>query len=661
MSKIALDLKKFKHIKSDKDHTVLQHEDGHVLRMSHKALSPEFQKQLSALCQDPKEMNGGGIVNKASEWFHEQKAKGTFGEGPQAAEKADRAKKGYTVSIPKDESAGPTMVREAEGGEVKRYAEGDEVSVNPTQVRTENPNFIPPQAKSQEAPTEVKVNPYAEMYNKIYSQQKVLNPGLPDSVVRQEAMNVAEIQQDKDHADARNLVEDQQAKHDLVIQENVRRQKLGLKPLPVPAQPNLAPPPSPSNVPMPEAVSKEAIKAEQAAEPKAPSLDLSNPEAVLTAGYQNKIAGINQAAKAQSDLGQAEATLLNKNLEAQNTAKKVYQDSFNELEQERQNHMQDIKDGYIDPNNYWKDHSKIMTGIGMILAGFNPTNSPNAAVNFLKFQMEQNLNAQRENLSAKQNLLNANLRQFGNMRDAMDMTRIMQNDIVINQLKSAAAQAQSPMAKAAALQAVGQLQTEMAPMFQQFALRKAMSELSATNSPGATEKLIGMMRALNPEMAKEYEERYIPGIGLAITSKDATDLKEMRAGVLDAKAGIGKLLAISNKPFKSLSLEDIAEADTLRQTLVGALRSPITGPGAMNEGERELLERIIANPTSIFSLDSVNKKRLETLANTLDSKFATAAQARGVSVSMPKEAPQIKTVNGVKYMRGPNGEALRVK
>lgn len=49
MSKISLDLKKFKHIKSDGETTTLRHRDGHVLTIANKSLSPDFQKQLSAL------------------------------------------------------------------------------------------------------------------------------------------------------------------------------------------------------------------------------------------------------------------------------------------------------------------------------------------------------------------------------------------------------------------------------------------------------------------------------------------------------------------------------------------------------------------------------------------------------------------------------------
>ncbi len=46
---IKLDLKQFRHVKTDKDSTTLQHKGGHQLVLSHKGLSPESRTQLSAL------------------------------------------------------------------------------------------------------------------------------------------------------------------------------------------------------------------------------------------------------------------------------------------------------------------------------------------------------------------------------------------------------------------------------------------------------------------------------------------------------------------------------------------------------------------------------------------------------------------------------------
>jgi hypothetical protein len=67
MSKIALDLKQFKHVKSDKHSTTLQHKDGHTLTIAHKKMSPDAQAQLEALQNSnisPKDQKEGNISSK---------------------------------------------------------------------------------------------------------------------------------------------------------------------------------------------------------------------------------------------------------------------------------------------------------------------------------------------------------------------------------------------------------------------------------------------------------------------------------------------------------------------------------------------------------------------------------------------------------------------
>lgn len=658
MSKIALDLKKFKHIESDKDHTVLEHEDGHVLHMSHKSLSPEFQKQLASLCNhedkevsDKPNYDEGGLVDKAKKFYHDQARKGTFGATVEATEKYDNPSDEIPKAIP--------SYRPAQS--VKNYAEGDLVtSPEDDSVRSENPNYIPPmQAEPMvEAPIEAKPesNPYADTYYKMYNQIKVLEPALPDSAIRQQAMRIAESKKSADVADKKNLVEDEQIAKSNVIMENAQRVQLGLLPLPVPQQATAdgAPP-----IPQPAAPDQglaQVNQAQQTVQQEQPGV--VSPEDMITSGFNEKLGGINKAADAQGALGTAQAKLLSDQVKAQQIAADEYKKSFSALDTERQHLQDDIKDGHVNPDLFWKDHSKIATGIGMILAGFNPTNSPNAAVNFLKFQMEQDLSAQKENLQSKQNLLRANLQQFGNLRDAETMTRLMQNDMLVNKLQSAAATAQNPMAKAAAMQAVGQLKMEAAPMFQQLAARRTMAGLEAQSKadPSKIDAYLAALDVADPKKAKEMRGRLIPGVGFANTYEDAKDMKTMGSGVQEAKIGINTLMDISKKPFKSLSLADRAKADTIRQTLVGALRLPITGPGAMNEGERELLQKVIADPTAVFSLDSNNKVRLKTLADSLDNKFSAALKARGLTPLQPQQPQQelVKGKDGKMYRREGN-------
>jgi hypothetical protein len=681
MSKNFLDLKKFKHVKSDDKSTTLQHKDGHVLTVAHKALSKDFQKQLSALSQISKDAK---TPDQAQE------------EQQSQVKMADGGDVGYLGSRNMPKNADPHAIApgsdkdfhdkttpeqdkqrhqeaddaDARGKAAGLYADGGDVSADPNQVMTPNPNYQPQfEGMSQDAaPAGAPANPYAEMYNKIYSQDMKLNPGQPDDFARTHALNVVESQRNADQSNAKIAVEDAQAQQTKVMQENMRRQAIGLEPIPVPSVPQL--PGANQAVQMPQATAtmqpveqaKQGVEdAQHGLASGLPGMASSHdPESMLQAGFQQRMAGIQQQAAATGQLGEQQAQVLDRNLQDQHIAQQSFQQSYRQLEDERQAHMQDIKDGYIDPNAYWKDHSKVMSGIGMILAGFNPTNSPNAAVNFLKFQMEQSLEAQRQNLGAKQNLLAANQRQFGNLRDAMDMTRVMQNDIMAHELQSAAAKAQTPMAKAAALQAAGQLQMEAAPLFQQFALRRAMMNLTNNGgSPNAIEHMLGYMRVVNPEMAKEMESRYVPGVGLA-----ATPVPNDVRGQLISKQQFGEavknLQSWATQHSGSLSPSAIAEGRTMAANVQNLYRQGING-GVFKQGEQSFISGIIdAEPTKFFNSIRVIPKLNEALREN-QASLNILKKGYGLPAQQEAQAPQIKIVNGVKYMRGPNGQAIRVK
>ncbi len=59
----------------------------------------------------------------------------------------------------------------------------------------------------------------------------------------------------------------------------------------------------------------------------------------------------------------------------------------------------------------------------------------------------------------------------------------------------------------------------------------------------------------------------------------------------------------------------------------------------MSAQEQALIADVARNPTSLFALDSSNKKSLETLEATLSVKQNAAAKARGLT---PPTATEIK-------------------
>jgi hypothetical protein len=381
-------------------------------------------------------------------------------------------------------------------------------------------------------------------------------------------------------------------------------------------------------------------------------------------GMNEQLQGIQAGQQAQTQIGAEAAQSLKADADNRQQAMSAFQHNFQQLENERQAHMDDIKNGYIDPDQYWQNHSKVAAGIGMILAGFNPTSHPNAAIDFLHQQLERNMQAQAQNLGAKNNLLSANLHQFGNLRDAQDMTRIMQNDAIQHQLQLASANAASPAAKAAALQASGQLRVQMAPVMQNFALRRAVMGLAnGGGSPQSTDKLIQTMMMVNPEEGKMLNAAYVPGVGISrslnpVPEADRNQILAMN--VLDNK---GKdLLQFARAHKNDFSPNTIKIGAQKAAEMVNYYNQSIGG-GVLTEGKIKWLDdQISRHPTSVFQDILGNNAQLEEIINSNGNRRNMLLQKNNIPIpnqSQPQQ-PKIKTYGGHKYMRGPNGEPVRV-
>lgn len=597
MSKINLDLKKFKHLKSDDKCTTLEHADGHTLTIAHGKLSKDLQAQLNALKDATKS----------------------------------------SAEEPKQDT--------------KMFAQGGKVEDNDVSEALKfdalNPNVpaLPPPTDTFES----KVAEYAKTFPN-QPREVLERSAIRDMRESNQALEAGAQSRQVAAADAQYDKEyEQEIKAEEIAATNKNRASAGLPPVEMPqaGQPVTATPTS--------GISQQATLAPQTA-PAVPTAP--NEQGLMQSGYQTEMAGIQQEAKAKADLATAQEKLYNDQIVAQQEIKADYDTRFNALETERKAFMDDIKNGQIDPEAYWKNHSKVMAGIGMILAGFTPSQAPNAAAEFIEKQMELNIKAQQQNLESKHNLLAANMKQFGNLREAMDMTRIMQADMVNSQLLSAAAKAANPMAKAAALKAAGELQMKYAPLVQKVAANQTLAKIteSANKDPKKMSAMIAAVRQLDPERAKDLEARMVPEIGFASSTEGAKGLREMGTTVKTVNDSVNRLKQIAQSTGKSLSPSAISEADTIRNMLIGQLRVPITGPGAMSEGERTILEKSIPDVTSILSLDSSNMKRLNTLQERVNNQYRNQLQMNGLDASkvpgLQSEQDKIKRLQELRQKAG---------
>lgn len=734
MSKIKLDLKHFKHLKSDDKTTTLTHKDGgHTLTIVRSALSDDAQKQLEALAkshmteeqsneaQDEKEadkkghkalMAEGGSTRQAPQ-VDPEKAKGftkgfsqphTLSEGYENIKKgvselfkaeggevedkeAEEKKKRYPW-LSEDEEDQHTIDYSKFGKEVnkknrdiqiaerskprKKMADGGDVipSTEPQQYATPNPDIQPQQAQApQAAPEQPKMDPEKmQMYNTLITAQPVVGGNAmndpkkymfsPEGQQPQEF--VPEVAKRVDELYAKQQLAAQQATAQAAnktVQDNAMRQQWGLAPIPVPTvgasqtgalptvsqdQHQLADQSQPQQQPN-AGLAQDAGQSQQ--QEFNPTQSVQNR---FEEGYNEKLGSMYAAGEAQAKQAATNQDLLNKQIDAERIAQDKYKQDFTRLNGEREGVIQDIKDGYIDPNKFWTGdkngnggHSKVMTGIGMILAGFNPAGGPNAAIDFLKHQMNQNLEAQSRNLQAKDNLLAHNLQQFGNVRDAAQFSRIQMQDILAHQLESSAATAQTQLARDAAHNAAGQFKMDASRQFQQFAMQQAMMGLASDgphNAP-AVEKMMGYMRVMNPEMAKEMEGRYVPGYGLG-----TVPVPDKVRGELVAKDTMGKAAQDLLQWSKSHStiIPGTPEYSVGQQKALAlqALAREAMLNTVYREGEQPLLDKIVnSNPAGVLkSLNSLPK--LQELIRYNDMTRQQVAQHYGLKAPAMQQSQQ---------------------
>lgn len=728
MSLLGLDPKKFKHIKSDDKSTTLQHKDGHVLTIAHNILSPKMKAQLQALSNVGKEAQ---TEDQADESRSVKMSKGGP-MGPNVHQQAlikeakggqIRMDGGGKVPIPDDNSPAPPKKinpsevakgsqqgesrppskiitdtlegwwdpkKKAQGGQIKMAEAGavpdiaevkDAVSAQSPQDISQTPQIPDSQLHLQRiynslvsgnvnnSPDQVNTRPWAT-----FGPSGEPPKSFDSNAWTQAEQMAAQEQKTKGIADQQKMVH--------AAQDNEVRRRAGILPVDGNAQPgpNAAAPGAPGTQ---QQLDQMPPGSEQEAPPVAgdksnlqgQDLGTGDAEDMFRRGLAEDQTGIQGMGQNKGALGIQSGQLEDQRAQAGQEAQQRYSTEFNNLNAERQNHIQDIIDGHIDPNKYWDDHSKIAAGIGMILAGFNPTQSPNAAVNFIKYQMDQNMEAQKQNLNSSQNLLKANLEQFHNIHDATEMTRIMQNDVVAHQLMAAANKAQggpNGMAANQAKMAAGQLLQESSKRVQEFAMRRMLmgamnSPQSSQGSPGdeqAFNHKYNMLMMVNPEMAKSMAERHVPGIGDASVPVPDGAKTLMRAHK-DVNQIMNEVLNFAKEHSGTLDPKLRSQGNALINQLQSQIRVA-EDQGVYKESEANFMRKTIGESPADFLSSYTTVPKVKELQHLKQQNYNNLLQQYGLRPQQLPQAqqqssPATKTVNGVQYKRGPDGNAVRVK
>lgn len=359
---------------------------------------------------------------------------------------------------------------------------------------------------------------------------------------------------------------------------------------------------------------------QQPASPAAPSdpYGFGAENTALLSGINNQKQGITNEAKAQGDLGNKQAVIQDQATQGSNDLLQAYQKHYNDLDAERQSFQHDLENSHIDPNHFLGSQGTVATlstGIGLLLGGLGAGNGQgNQALNFLNSQIDRDIKSQEANIGTKKTLLDANMKQFGNLKDATDMTRVMMNQGVQSQLAAAAARATDPLAKARAQQAIGQLQQQSAPLLQQMAMRKAFLQGGGQGMDPAQQI------QLSPFIPKEQKEQAFKDLDAA-QKTDATRQQALQAfDHLDAKA-LGGVLNPSDR-------------EGAIQSVAGQLVK-LNGARYNQDNAHGLVSSLMPKAGDLPDTRLNNRKRLLEEINGNDN----SALLRGSGINVPTSGP----------------------
>jgi len=136
-------------------------------------------------------------------------------------------------------------------------------------------------------------------------------------------------------------------------------------------------------------------------------------------------------------------------------------------------------------------------------------------------------------------------------------------------------------------------------------------------------------RELAADKAREKEEkdileRDIDGVGMARTKQEAVDIRKNQTTAKNVIGSIDKIISIKKEgPVVPMS-KRAREIETEQQFIMGQLRIPLQGPGAMTDSDRKQLQDTIGDATSIFSSNDNTYAKLNAIKANIENSLENA-------------------------------------
>lgn len=363
---------------------------------------------------------------------------------------------------------------------------------------------------------------------------------------------------------------------------------------------------------------------------------------------------------------------------------------------ENQAFEQDLKNGHITPKTYSdlfaqkSTLGKIGTAFGLLLSGMGAglTHQPNALLAMMDKQISNDLESQKSSKTNaidflklnQQRLLNQSQSKYLDVQTkekAYALSRAQMNSAALHQMVQMAQKLpegspQRQQADQALAFMNNAVQAENYSIADRYATGSAFAKMLYGNQPGASDeqnfqKQTSGMRMLGPQgetRAKDMESKHVPGFKGQASVPVSTADRDALMGHQKLQSGLDDLLNFTKTHSTIIpGTKEYNIGQSKVRKLQSEIREGVLGT-VYKAGEQPLLDKFVAqNPAG---LDKWWKTipQLQTLKDANIRDLNVRKESLGFPVdkqaATSQDQPQIKIVNGVKYMRGPNGEAVKV-
>lgn len=566
----------------------------------------------------------GGEVDKDDQMKREETKRFS-----QSFKDADEAHAVVPMTRPEANKRMQNIPALAKGGRVANYDEGttslggvqqsDIDQPNSSSMAQPNSSFMtddPTAGIPKATPQEMTLDSYKQRLSETDPVKYQYNPESLDRDAQDLAVNKLQSQENIKQGQQAYADQQQQSKEAEDVAYNEQASKLGLplRPAPMPAapastttdQPPGATPPNP-NAPPPQTGGNPVEKARD----------------LLSEGFKNAEAGEYNTGQAQQAQDKARAVSAELSAYHAQNAIDHYNDVSSTILDDNNKVAQDIANQHLDYNRYlgnMSTGSKIATGIGLMLSGIGSglTGQPNLAYEMLQKNINRDVEMQKDQLGQKKTLLEANLKKFGNLTTAMDVTRSQMNAIAGYKMQQAISDSQGKIDTSTAQKNLGLIQQQEYTTARSAAMYSTMQNMMGGNNGT-------VFQSPQAEMAHRVSMMSDPAKGLSdlaskqvlgpdgrqyvIENEEARkSFQTKKTGIDDASQVIDNINRIAKMPLSDRIKNYPAlkgEFDSLKDKLTFAAKDD-ANLGRVAQQELPLLQKMAGDP-KYFDPTNANK------------------------------------------------------